>query len=257
MLKSPMVSIKNLSVRQAKNSRDILNQINLDIFPEEVVGLIGLSGCGKSTLAKTLVGLTSITEGEIEFGNQILVSKKTKYESKFRKEVQIVFQDPSACLNPRMSVLSILLEPLQIHESHLSKVEKILIACEMLEEVGLGREYLKRYPHELSGGQKQRVCIARSLILKPKFLIFDEAVSALDASIQAQILNLLRKLKKDFGFTLLFISHDLPIIHYISDKIAVMVDGRIVEFGTPHEIFNHAKHPFTRRLIDLSKKYVN
>jgi peptide/nickel transport system ATP-binding protein len=254
---SPLVNIDHLTVLSDHDSIKILNNLSLDIFENETLGLVGLSGCGKSTLAKSIVGLKGLHSGHIRFKSRPLFEKNKEFNSSFRKEIQLVFQDPTACLNPRMSVLSTLLEPLQIHEKQLSKAEKIIKACEMLEQVGLNSQFLSRYPHELSGGQKQRVCIARSLILKPKFLIFDEAVSALDASIQAQILNLLKSLKKDFGFTLLFISHDLSIVHYISDRIAVMSEGQIVEINPPETIFSQAQDPFTKRLIELSRKYLS
>jgi peptide/nickel transport system ATP-binding protein len=256
-MKNPLLSIRNLDVYQSKQSRKIIQNLCLDIQPGEILGLVGSSGCGKSTLAKTLIGIQPILSGEIHYLNDVLVNQKTTFNKKHRKDIQIVFQDTANCLNPRMSVLSILLEPLQIHEKFSSKEEKISKVCSILEQVGLSSNYLKHYPHELSGGQKQRVCIARSLILQPNFLIFDEAVSALDASIQAQILNLLKRLKKELGFTLLFISHDMQIVHYISDRVAVMSQGQIVEMNTPYEIFNNATHPFTQRLVALSKKYID
>jgi ABC-type oligopeptide transport system ATPase subunit len=250
------IELKNLSIKHAKKQERTIDRMNLAINEGEILGLVGSSGCGKSTLAKTLVGLYPVFEGEIFYQRKLYASSKKDFRSDFRKEIQIVFQDPSACLNPRLSVLSILLEPLQIHERFLSKEQKIHKVCQILEQVGLDSSFLSRYPHELSGGQKQRICIARSLILKPRFLIFDEAVSALDASIQAQILNLLKTLKKELGFTLLFISHDLQIVHYLADRIAVISKGKIVEINTPDEIFKEPKDPYTKKLIELSKKYV-
>ncbi len=255
-MNEPLILLKNLSIQHAKKQERTIRSLNLEILEGEILGLVGSSGCGKSTIAKTLVGLYPIYQGEIFYQGKLYASTKKDFRSDFRKEIQIVFQDPSACLNPRLSVLSILLEPLQIHERFSSKEQKIHKVCQILEQVGLDSSFLSRYPHELSGGQKQRICIARSLILKPRFLIFDEAVSALDASVQAQILNLLKTLKKELGFTLLFISHDLQIVHYLADRIAVISQGKIVEIGTPDQIFQQPKDSYTKKLIELSKKYV-
>ncbi len=255
-MKSCLIEIKNLTVHHPKEKNAPVRDFSLQINEDEILGLVGASGCGKSTIAKTLVGLNPISKGEIYYRNQLICSDKKDAIRFFRKEIQIVFQDPAACLNPRMSVFSILEEPLAIHEKELTKEKKLDRICLILEQVGLLSSHLKRYPHELSGGQRQRVCIARSLILQPKFLIFDEAVSALDASIQAQVLNLLKRLKNELGFTLLFISHDLQIIHFISDRIAVMDQGKIGEINTPYQIFNHPIQPYTQRLIELSKRYM-
>lgn len=253
---APLIQLKELSIQHPKQTKPTIDLLNLDINEGEILGLVGSSGSGKSTLAQALVGLRPIAHGEITYRGRLYASQKKDYRGDYRKEIQMVFQDPTACLNPRLSVWSLLVEPLQIHERLLSKEQKIHRVCKMLSQVGLDSSFLSRYPHELSGGQKQRVCIARSLILKPRFVIFDEAVSALDASIQAQIINLLKTLKKELGFTLLFISHDLQIVHYLADRIAVIYQGKIVELNTPDQIFSHPSNPYTQRLIQLSKKYV-
>ncbi len=250
-MKLPLLECKQITIQHQQQMRPTIKKLDLTIYPNEIIGLVGASGCGKSTLAKAIVGIYPLTEGEIHFNEHLLSSPKKQFHHLFRKEIQLVFQNPSACLNPRMSILSTLLEPLVIHEKTLSKKEKLDCVDEILNQVGLPSSFLGRYPHELSGGQKQRVCVARSLILKPNFLIFDEAVSALDASIQAHILNLLIKLKNKLNFTLLFISHDLPIVHYLSDRIAVMAEGSIVEISTPEVLFHHPTHSYTKKLLSL------
>lgn len=252
---NPLIKIENLSIYYPKQLKPIIKNLNLEIFEGEIIGLVGASGCGKSTIAKAIVGITPINQGRIYYQNKLLLSPRRDLIHNFRKEIQLVFQDPLACLNPRMSVLSILLEPLMIHDKLSSKATKIHKVCKILEQVGLDSSFFSRYSHELSGGQRQRICIARSLILNPKFLIFDEAVSALDASIQAQILNLLKTLKNELGFTLLFISHDLEIVHYISDRVAVMASGDIAEINTPEEIFHSPQTLYTKRLVQIINQY--
>jgi ABC-type glutathione transport system ATPase component len=251
-MRQPLIEINNLSIKYKEEAEFVLKNLNLTIYKQEIVGIVGQSGCGKSTLAKVLVGLVRINIGEIFYEGSTLHFKKNGYKKLLRKSIQIVFQDPSACLNPRTSVEEILLEPLHIHENDLCHRDKIARVKEILSQVGLNEFYLSYYPHELSGGQKQRVCIARSLIIKPEFLIFDEAVSALDASIQAQILNLLKELQKKNQFTLLFISHDLEIVRYISDRIVVLSSGEIVEIGDAEKIFSQPNHPYTKKLVALT-----
>ena len=251
-MQQPLIEIKNLSVKYREESEFVLKNLSLTIHSQEIVGIVGQSGCGKSTLAKALVGLVGIEAGTILYKESILYSKICPYKKVLRKKIQIVFQDPSACLNPRMSLEEILLEPLHIHEKDLCHADKMIRVKEILSQVGLNECYLSYYPHEISGGQKQRICIARSLITKPEFIIFDEAVSALDASIQAQILNLLKQLQKMYHFALLFISHDLEIVRYISDRIVVLGCGEIVEVGNAEKIFAHPKHPYTKKLVALT-----
>ncbi len=251
-MQQPLIKINNLSIKYKEDSEFVLKNLNLTIHKEEIVGIVGQSGCGKSTLAKVLVGLVKINTGDIFYKGSYLHFKKGAFTKLLRKSIQIVFQDPSACLNPRMSIEEILLEPLHIHENDLCHIDKISRVKEILSQVGLNEFHLSCYAHELSGGQKQRICIARSLITKPEFLIFDEAVSALDASIQAQILNLLKELQKKYQFALLFISHDLQIVRYISDRIVVLSSGEIVEIGDAEKIFSKPNHPYTKKLVALT-----
>lgn len=216
-----------------------LNGINFEIRKGEILSIAGESGCGKSTLAKAIMKLIPLKQGEIS-----LFSTDTN----FYKKVQIIFQNPYSSLNPKMKIGQILREPLQIN-TYYTKAEINKIVEEKIEQVGLDKSALDLYPHEFSGGQRQRIAIARALVLEPELIIADEPVSALDVSIQAQIINLLKSLKDNFNLTFLFISHDLSVIRYISDRIAIMYLGEIVEIGYTEEIFNNAKHPYTKALL--------
>lgn len=222
--------------------------VSFTIRKGSTLGLVGESGCGKSTTGQMLAGLIPLTSGRILYRGQDISGRRGSYVKELHKKIQYIFQDPYASLNPRHRISAILEEPLRIHGlgSRAERRERVLA---MLEEVGLSREYAGYYPHELSGGQRQRVGIARALMLNPEFLILDEPVSALDVSVQAQILNLLRRLQEQYGLTYLFISHDLHVVHYVSDYVAVMYQGQIVELAEVEELYRNPLHPYTRSLI--------
>ncbi len=222
--------------------------VNLQIFKGETLGLVGESGCGKSTLAKLLMRLEEPDGGNAYYANQNIFTLSSDALRAYRRRVQMVFQDPYSSLNPRKTALSIISEPLTIHSMG-SREQNKETAFQLMIKVGLSREQAKHYPHEFSGGQRQRIGIARALALQPQLVIADEPVSALDASIQAQILNLLRDLKKDFGLTYLFISHDLNVIRHVSDRIAVMYLGCIVELADTNDLYEVPLHPYTRMLL--------
>ncbi|MEM3631132.1 MAG: ATP-binding cassette domain-containing protein, partial [Nitrososphaerota archaeon] len=219
--------------------------INLKIKEGETFGLVGESGCGKTTLGRTILRLIEPTSGKILFMNKDIVKMKEYELRKIRCYMQIVFQDPYSSLNPRFTIKDIIGEPLKIHEKLNNKELKERIA-NILNSVGLSSDIMNKYPHEFSGGQRQRIAIARALILKPKFLVLDEPSSSLDVSIQAQILNLLKKLQKEFKLTYLFISHDLSTVNFMSNRIAVMYLGKFVEYGLKNQVFNTPYHPYTK-----------
>jgi oligopeptide/dipeptide ABC transporter ATP-binding protein len=226
--------------------------VSFEVREEEMLGLVGESGCGKSTVAGLILRLMEPTSGCIRFeGKDILPMGQSDLQS-VRRKMQVVFQDPYASLNPRMKVLDIVGRGLQIHGLIDSEEEKKAQAVEWLERVGLGAECLERYIHEFSGGQLQRIAIARALCIHPTFVILDEPTSSLDVSIQAQICNLLKELKESFSLTLLFISHNLALVRYLSDRIGVMYLGRIVEIGSKEEIFSYPRHPYTEALFSAN-----
>jgi oligopeptide/dipeptide ABC transporter ATP-binding protein len=223
--------------------------VSLNIEENEILGLVGESGCGKSTLGKTLAGLQARTSGDILFRGKTLPDRYTKND--FRKlstNIQMIFQDPYASLNPRMTIREIISEPLRLQEGGDRSDYRQLVA-QWLERVGLTADHMGRYPHEFSGGQRQRIGIARALIVKPRFVICDEPISALDVSVQAQVINLLQELKDTLGLTLLFIAHDLSMVRYLCDRMAVMYLGSVVEEGPSDEVYFQPKHPYTKMLI--------
>ncbi|EPN4987326.1 ABC transporter ATP-binding protein [Vibrio alginolyticus] len=226
-----------------------VNGIDLDVYRGETLGIVGESGCGKSTLARALLRLIEPTHGELTWKGQDMLGFSKKELSSRRREFQMVFQDPSACLNPRLTISECIAEPLLTHEPKLKRaeVEKRVIA--MMDKVGLLASQRNRYPHEFSGGQCQRVGIARALILNPDLVVCDEPVSALDVSIQAQVINLLDDLKQEMGLTLVMIAHDLSVVRHISDRVMVMYLGKPMEVGRYDQVFDDAQHPYTKALL--------
>lgn len=226
-----------------------VNGIDLDVYRGETLGIVGESGCGKSTLARALLRLIEPTHGELTWKGQDMLGFSKKELSSRRREFQMVFQDPSACLNPRLTISECIAEPLLTHEPQLKRaeVEKRVIA--MMDKVGLLASQRNRYPHEFSGGQCQRVGIARALILNPDLVVCDEPVSALDVSIQAQVINLLDDLKQEMGLTLVMIAHDLSVVRHISDRVMVMYLGKPMEVGRYDQVFDDAQHPYTKALL--------
>ncbi|PTV93061.1 oligopeptide transport system ATP-binding protein, partial [Halanaerobium saccharolyticum] len=226
-----------------------VDDISFAVKEGETLGLVGESGCGKSTTGRTILRLLEATAGEIVFKGQNILTYDRKQMRKLRKEMQIIFQDPYASLNPRMTVGNIVGEAIDLHNLAASKKERNEMVRELLEKVGLGSEYMQRYPHEFSGGQRQRIGVARALAVDPKLIIADEPVSALDVSVQAQVVNLLQDLQKEFGLTFLFIAHDLSVVKHISDRVAVMYLGKIVELTDKDDLYNNPKHPYTQSLL--------
>jgi oligopeptide transport system ATP-binding protein len=245
--------VKHFPIRRGVFRRQVgavqaVDGISFDIYKGETLGLVGESGCGKSTAGRTILQLLKPTDGEVIFNGDDLVSLSRGEMRKRRRHMQMIFQDPYASLNPRMQVGSIISEPLNIHNigNSTSRNERVQ---ELLSLVGLNPYFVKRYPHEFSGGQRQRIGIARALATNPSFIVADEPISALDVSIQAQVVNLLDDLKADLGLTYLFIAHDLSMVRYISDRVAVMYLGRIVEMGERDEVYDHPLHPYTQALL--------
>lgn len=230
-----------------------VDDVSFKIKKGETLGLVGESGCGKTTVGRTLLHLYEPTAGTVLFDGQE-ITKKNLLE--IRKDMQMVFQDPYSSLNPRKKIGWLLEEPLKIHRKNMKKEERKAKVEEILKEVGLDAEYANRYPKELSGGQRQRVSIALAFLMKPSFIVADEPVSALDVSVQAQILNLMRELQEKYKLTSLFISHDLGVVSYLSDRIGVMYLGHLVELGTTKEILEHPAHPYTKALFHANEKVV-
>lgn len=226
-----------------------VREVSFDVYPGETLGLVGESGCGKTTLGRSILRLIEPTSGSINFENTDLRNLKKNDLREVRRDIQIIFQDPYSSLNPRLTVGDSLMEPLQVHQFYANNTKRKRKVLELLERVNLLPEHFNRYPHEFSGGQRQRIVIARALALQPKFIICDESVSALDVSVQAQVLNLIRELQEEFKLTYIFISHDLAVIKHISDRMMVMNKGEIVEMGDPDEIYYRPKEEYTKRLI--------
>lgn len=248
-----LLSIKNLKQyfnAGKKNEVRAIENISFEIYKGETLGLVGESGCGKSTTGKSIIKLNDITSGEILYeGIDIQKIRKRKDLLKFNKKIQMIFQDPYASLNPRLKVMDIVAEGIDIHHLATDKRDRKKRVYDLLETVGLSKEHANRYPHEFSGGQRQRIGIARALAVEPEFIIADEPISALDVSIQAQVVNLLLKLQREKGITFLFIAHDLSMVKYISDRIAVMHFGKIVEIGSADDIYQYPLHDYTKSLL--------
>lgn len=243
----------NIPFKKSSQSVKAVDGVNFNVYPGETLGVVGESGCGKSTMARLVNQLIKPTDGTVNFKNEDLINMDLKDLRATRKKIQMIFQDPYASLNPRMKIGELIEEPLVIHkvgdkESRKKRVE------ELLEIVGLNKRYADRYPHEFSGGQRQRINIARALTLNPELVICDEPVSALDVSVQAQVINLLKELQKEFNLTYIFISHDLNVVRYMCDRIMVMYLGKVVEVGTYEEIYSNPQHPYTKALFSAIPK---
>ncbi|MPT39835.1 MAG: ABC transporter ATP-binding protein [Achromobacter sp.] len=257
----PLVQVRDLSMRFVlksalfkRNQRtlDAVKRVNFSIGEGEVFGLVGESGSGKSTVARLISGLYTPSEGSVTFGGTDLTALKgEKQMNPFRRQIQMIFQDPFSSLNPRMRVLDIIAEPIRFHKLAAGEAETRRIVADLLDVVGLGDRAAERFPHEFSGGQRQRICIARALATRPRFLICDEPTSALDVSIQAQILNLLKDLQEELGLTMLFISHDLPVIRQMCDRVGVMRYGELLEVAETETLFERPQHPYSQHLLGL------
>ena len=251
MSKRKLVEVKGLKCYFGSSSKQVVkavDDISFEIFEGETFGLVGESGSGKSTTGRSILRLNDATDGQILFDGKEIPTK-TKDLKEFRKQAQMIFQDPYASLNGRMKVRDIIAEGMDIHGIVKTRAERDAKVNELLKMVGLNPEHANRYPHEFSGGQRQRIGIARALAVNPRFIVCDEPISALDVSIQAQIVNLLKKLQKEQQLTYLFIAHDLSMVKYISDRIAVMYQGKIVELGTADAVYHQPFHPYTKSLL--------
>lgn len=251
--KEILIDVQNLKQyfnEGKKNEVKAVDDISFQIYRGETLGLVGESGCGKSTTGRTLIKLHDATDGKVIFDNvDIQNIKKRKDLLKFNRRMQMIFQDPYASLNPRLKVMDIIAEGLDVHKLVSSNGERKKRVYELLETVGLNKEHANRYPHEFSGGQRQRLGIARALAVEPEFIIADEPISALDVSIQAQVVNLMQRLQEEKGITFLFIAHDLSMVKYISDRIGVMYFGKLVELGPSDQIYKHPQHEYTKSLL--------
>ena len=260
--KTPLLRVENVAksyfsrvgVFGQKQEIKAVNGISFDVFEGETLGLVGESGCGKSTLGKVILQLEKATKGSIFYKGKEITSLKSKDLRSLRKDIQLIFQDPYSSLHPRKIIGQAIIEPMEVHGIGSSKKQRKEKAMELLSRVGLEASYFHRYPHQLSGGQRQRVGIARTIAMEPKLVICDESVSALDISVQAQVLNLLNELKEDFGFTYIFISHDLAVVKYMADQLLVMNKGAIEEIGDADEIYANPIKQYTKKLIDSIPK---
>ncbi len=256
---TPLLQVRDLEVTYAlkktlfgKVTQELkaVDKVSFDIYEGETLGLVGESGCGKTTLGRTLLQLLNNSGGSSVYRGLRLDQLNARQMKKLRPKLQIIFQDPYSSLNPRITIGEAIMEPLICHRRYGNHTERQSAVLQLMQQVGLKEEWYNRYPHEFSGGQRQRVCIARALILQPELVVCDESVSALDVSVQAQVLNLLNDLKRNFHYTYLFISHDLGVVRFISDRIMVMHQGRIVETGTADQLYRHPQNPYTQQLID-------
>ena len=253
---APLLEIRNVKkyypVKKVRNGEDIsvkaVDQIDLTVNQGEIVGLVGESGCGKSTLGKTILKLHDITGGQILFHGEDITNYTEKQMRPLREKIQIIFQDPYASLNPKKKVVQSVMTPLDVSGKY-TKEEKLKKVIDILNEVGLSEKFLEKYPHEMSGGQRQRVVIARALINDPELVICDEPVSALDVSVRSQVLNLLKDLQKERNLTYIFISHDLSVVEYLCDRVAVMYLGMIMELADKKQLYGNPLHPYTRALL--------
>lgn len=254
----PLLKVENLSTHFSENKNlfskqhetvKAVDDVSFEVYRGETLGLVGESGCGKTTLGKTVLRLVEPTSGNIIYDDKVLNRLDEKAMRVMRKRMQIIFQDPYSSLNPRITIGKAIMEPMQVHHIHANDKNRKEKVKELLQKVNLKAAYFDRYPHEFSGGERQRICIARALAVNPEFIICDECVSALDVSVQAQVLNLLNQLKNEVGFTTIFISHDLSVVKFMSDRIIVMKNGKIEEMGDSNEIYNHPKSAYTQKLI--------
>jgi oligopeptide/dipeptide ABC transporter, ATP-binding protein, C-terminal domain len=245
-----LLSLEGISkyFRVSGGTLKAVNNVSFDVYRGETVGLVGESGCGKSTLGRVAMGIYTPTKGTLKFKDKVVDLKNSKSRFNYTKQAQIIFQDPYASLDPRMTVASIISEGMEIHKMYTPK-ERQERVYELLELVGLNREHASRFPHEFSGGQRQRIGIARALAIEPEFIVCDEPISALDVSIQSQVINLLHDLQEKLGLTYLFIAHDLNIVKYISDRIAVMYLGNVVELASSDELYQNTLHPYSKALL--------
>ena len=255
----PLLSVRDLKVhfpvkggvfQRTVDLIKAVDGISFDVPRGETVGLVGESGSGKTTTGRAIARLVPITEGSVHYEERDLATLSRRDFFAYRKKIQVIFQDPFGSLNPRMTIYSIIAEPLDIHFKEWSKSQKQARVADLLEKVGLTAEFMQRYPHQFSGGQRQRIGIARALAVEPDFIVCDEPVSALDVSVQAQIINLLQDLQDELGLTYLFIAHDLAVVEHISDQVLVMTEGKIVEQASAAEIYSNPQHPYTVKLLE-------
>ncbi|WP_433750275.1 ABC transporter ATP-binding protein [Falsibacillus pallidus] len=252
MTNQTLLEVKGLKKHFNLGKKQILKAvdgISFKINRGETFGIVGESGCGKSTAGRTIIGLYDSTEGDVVFDGKNVHEMNERERFDFHKQMQMIFQDPYASLNPRSTVSEIISEPMEVHGMYKNKRERLERVYQLLEDVGLNRDHANRYPHEFSGGQRQRIGIARALALNPEFIIADEPISALDVSVQAQVVNLLKQLQREKGLTYLFIAHDLSMVKQISDRIAVMYLGHIVELTNSKMLYNNPLHPYTQALL--------
>ena len=254
----PLLSVRDLKVhfpiksgilQRIQSYVKAVDGVSFDVPRGKTVGLVGESGSGKTTTGRAIAHLAPITEGRILYDGQCLNDLSNAAFLPYRKKIQVIFQDPFGSLNPRMTIYSIIAEPLDIHFKHLIKEQKIERVVDLLKKVGLSADFMQRHPHQFSGGQRQRIGIARALAVQPEFIICDEPVSALDVSVQAQIVNLLQDLQEELGLTYLFIAHDLAVGEHISDEVLVMTEGKIVEQASSEELYANPQHPYTKKLL--------